>query len=420
MNLKSVVFICGILTATLFILAPAFAGGSADADDPGWPCWRGPNHDGVSAETDWDPTALDGGPKLLWSKNVGIGHSSVAIRDDVLYTMGSDEHGNYIFCMDAYTGEENWRTPVEGSELNSTPAIDGASLYCMSDRGVVYCLNRKNGKIKWQRDLVNKLQAEKIPYGFNSCPLVEGDLVILNANTYGIALDKKTGKLMWGSAPHEKCRNNQGYHATPVLYDFQDQKQLLMLGADGLTSIEPGTGERLWYYEWYNYFTAKVADPEPYDGKVFLRANYRLNSCLLLDISGSEPKLLWENQNMRNDIGTCVRVDRYLYGSDGFQGRLSLRCVDFFTGELMWEQAMHRGGTVAVAAAGDKLLVLEDDGNLRIAEATPEAYKEISSCRIPSESGVNQWWTPPVLYCGRIYCRNYSGDLVCIDVSKER
>jgi len=104
--------------------------------------------------------------------------------------------------MDADTGEENWRTPVEGSELNSTPAIDGAFLYCMSDRGVVYCLNRKNGKIKWQQDLVNKLQAEKIPYGFNSSPLVEGDLVILNANTFGIALNKRSGKLVWGSAAH--------------------------------------------------------------------------------------------------------------------------------------------------------------------------------------------------------------------------
>ena len=313
MNLKSVAFLCGILTATLFILAPAFSGGGAGNAEPSWPRWRGPKGDGVSAETGWDPTALDGGPELLWSTDVGVGHSSVAIDGDVLYTMGSDEPGNSVFCLDTDTGEENWRTPVEGFGPNSTPTIDGASLYCLGAVGDVYCLNRKNGKIRWETNLVRELGAEGIPYGFNSSPLVEGELVILNANAFGIALNKSSGKLVWGSAPHEKCRNNQGYHATPVLYDFQDQKQLLMLGADGLTSIEPGTGKRLWRYEWYNYFTAKVADPEPYDGKVFLRANYRLNSCLLLDISGSEPKLLWENQNMRNDIGTCVRVDRYLY-----------------------------------------------------------------------------------------------------------
>ena len=420
MKLKSVVFFYGILTTTLFILAPVFAGGGAGNGDPGWPRWRGPNGDGSSAETDWDPTALAGGPKLLWSTNVGAGHSSVAIEGDVLYTMGSDEQGDSIFCLDANTGGKKWRTPVEGFGPNSTPTIDGALLYCLGINGDVYCLDRKNGKIRWETNLVHELGAEKIPYAFNSSPLVEGDLVILNANTFGIALNKRSGKLVWGSAAHEKCRNSQGYHATPVLYDFQDRKQLLMLGADGLTSIEPGTGERLWYYEWYNYSTAKVADPEPYDGKVFLRANYRLNSCLLLDISGSEPKLLWKNQNLCNDIGTCVRVDRYLYGSDGFQGRLLLRCVDFFTGDLIWEQAMHLGGTVAVAAAGDKLLVLEDDGTLHIAEATPEAYTEISSCRIPSESGKNKWWTPPVLYRSRIYCRNYAGDLVCIDVSKEQ
>jgi hypothetical protein len=26
--------------------------------------------------------------------------------------------------------------------------------------------------------------------------------------------------------------------------------------------------------------------------------------------------------------------------------------------------------------------------------------------------------TPPVLCNGRLYCRNYSGDMICIDVSK--
>ena len=132
------------------------------------------------------------------------------------------------------------------------------------------------------------------------------------------------------------------------------------------------------------------------------------------------PKLLWENRSMCNDVGTCVRVDRHLYGSNGFSAMLHLRCIDFYTGEMMWEQEMHRGGTVAVATAGETLLVLEDDGNLHTVEATPEAYREISSCQLPSATGKHKWWTPPVLYRGRIYCRNYLGDLVCIDVSGER
>ena len=422
MNLKSLTVICLFLTAGVFILTPAFAGGSADKDETGWPRLRGPNGNGVSMETDWDPEALDKGPKLLWSADIGIGHSNVAIMDDRLYTMGFGKGETSALCLDSNTGEEKWRTGLETSdEVNSTPTIDGSSLYCLNLKGVLFCLNTRNGKIRWKQDLVKDLKTDNIPYGFNTSPLVVDDLLILNINTAGLALNKKTGKVVWASEAHEKLSrvNGQGYHATPVLYDYQSEKRLLLFGATGLLTLEPSTGQRLSYYEWYEPNTATCADPEPFDDKVFLRGNNILNSSLLLDISGNEPKPLWENQSMCNDVGTCVRMDRYIYGSDGFQRRLFLRCIDFFTGELMWEQEMHLGGNVAVSAAGDKLLVLEDDGNLHIAEASPEAYTEISSCQLPSTiMGNHKWWTPPVLYRNRIYCRNYTGDLVCIDMSK--
>jgi len=47
------------------------------------------------------------------------------------------------------------------------------------------------------------------------------------------------------------------------------------------------------------------------------------------------------------------------------------------------------------------------------------SYKEISSADVlDGEKKPRNFWTPPVLCNGRIYCRNYAGDLVCIDVSK--
>ena len=51
-----------------------------------WPRWRGPDGNGVSKETGWDPKALENGPKILWRTNVGYGYSNVAIEDGRLYT----------------------------------------------------------------------------------------------------------------------------------------------------------------------------------------------------------------------------------------------------------------------------------------------------------------------------------------------
>ena len=75
------------------------------ADDLGWPRWRGPNGDGISMETDWDPDSLSGSPRILWKADVGFGHSNVAIKDNRLYTMG----GNEVFCLNAETCEEIWQ-----------------------------------------------------------------------------------------------------------------------------------------------------------------------------------------------------------------------------------------------------------------------------------------------------------------------
>jgi hypothetical protein len=83
----------------------------------------------------------------------------------------------------------------------------------------------------------------------------------------------------------------------------------------------------------------------------------------------------------------------------------------------MWEKEMKMA---SVTAADGKLIILEENGTLRIAEANPQSYKEISSCDVlGGEKKLGGWfYTPPVLYKGKIYCRNYAGDLICIDVSK--
>jgi outer membrane protein assembly factor BamB len=92
------------------------------------------------------------------------------------------------------------------------------------------------------------------------------------------------------------------------------------------------------------------------------------------------------------------------------------RCIDMRTGDLMWSQSLKHS---TVMAAGGKLILLDIEGTLRIVEATPKAYREISSADILGGASVPRLFvTYPVLCGGRIYCRNYAGGLICIDMSK--
>ena len=144
------------------------------ADDFDWPQWRGPNGDGISMETNWNPEALSGGPNILWKVDIGMGYSNVAINDNRLYTMGQEG----VYCFDADTGEEIWKHSFKSiADPQSTPTTDGKYVYALDKIGILLCLKAKNGKVRWKKDLVSEYDVVKPFYGFAGSPVIEGALL---------------------------------------------------------------------------------------------------------------------------------------------------------------------------------------------------------------------------------------------------
>ncbi len=402
-----------LAAASILVLA---AGPVAAQQACDWPRWRGPNGDGISPETDWDPMALSGGPRILWKADAGMGYSSPAIVNGRAYISGYSDGKEFVMALDAATGKRLWLREWEGnSHPNSSPTIDRDSVYVVSQRGAVSCLAAKDGKRRWRKDLVKEYKMETIPNGYSGSPVVIGDLLVLNVNTAGVALDKETGALIWASSPHKERSNPNGYHATPVPYDHGGRKTVLLMSGIGLSLVDVETGRRLWFFEWFDPAIAAVADPLVSGDQVLISTFSTNPSSALLDISGDQPRVLWKNLSVNTGTSTAVRLDGYLYATEGPGSGGNLRCVEWKTGKVKWETSMRE---MQLTAAGGKLLILESGGTLRVAEANPAAYTEISSCPLPSEKG-HHWWTPPVLCGGRIFCRNFYGDLVCIDVRRE-
>ena len=402
-----------VILCTLIFVACAVCGIAADYD---WPRWRGPNGEGISMETDWNPEALKGGPKILWKVDVGTGYSNVAIKDNRLYTMGS----RTVFCLNAETGTEIWQYSFEiFAGARSTPTIDDKYIYALNTEGVIVCLKAKNGKRMWRKDLINDFNSPPSKYGFATSPVIEGDLVIITAKTSGIALNKKTGERVWEGEVHVEKLGR--YFATPVLYDYNNRRFVLIFSFTGLYSMEVDTGNKLWFHEWTKAGSPNCVDPVIFDEKVFISSSETDTRCAVLNISGDKPQVLWENKNMCNHFSTPVYNEGYLYGIDGDYSKdikkCSLRCVDAETGNIMWKKDMMGASLIA---ADKKLIILESDGTLHIAEATPSSYRELSSGDVyAGEQKHRKFWTPPVLCSGKIYCRNfYKGELICIDVSK--
>jgi outer membrane protein assembly factor BamB len=113
-------------------------------------------------------------------------------------------------------------------------------------------------------------------------------------------------------------------------------------------------------------------------------------------------------------------INGNIYGVEGgpWPQRGSLQCLDAKTGELMWEEDLN-GKPISLMAADGKIIILDEKGTLFIAEAAPAFHQELSSGNIlEGKHKYEKFWTPPVLYRGKIYCRDWSGLLICVDISK--
>ena len=193
---------CIPAAAVLLTLLVTF-GCTKTADKVGfsWPQWRGPDGNGLSKETEWDPASI-AIERIAWTADIGMGYSNIVIQDGRLYSIGRTREGPKVSCLDAVTGKLRWeRIFATSLPPQATPAVDGRPSFGLTNEGSLFAFDARTGKQRWERDLVGEYGAVKPYYGFGGSPMVDGDLLILNANTSGMALRRSTGELVWASEP---------------------------------------------------------------------------------------------------------------------------------------------------------------------------------------------------------------------------
>jgi len=370
-----------------------------------WPIYRGPSHDGISAEADWfSPGAK---PKVLWSEDIGRACSSMTVIGDIVYAMGNQADKDTVYCFHAASGKKLWEFSYaeklepkmyEGGP-NATPTVDGGRVYTISKSGKVFCLDASSGKKVWGVQLA----AKKPTWGYAGSILTVGEKLVVNAGAHGTALDKASGKVVWDSG------KGPGGYSTPVPVERDGKTVVVLFSAKEAVAVHADTGAVVWKHPWVTSWDVNAADPvivEPAK-KVFISSGYN-HGCAMLDVSGAEPKVLWSNKNMRNKHTNSVFWQGAIYGFD----ENTLACLDAADGEVKWKKSGLGKGSLMLADG--KLIILSDKGELVIAEATGAGYKELS--RGPVLKG--PCWTAPVLANGRIFARTKTGTLSCSTFGK--
>jgi outer membrane protein assembly factor BamB len=406
------------LRSVLAALAAALlTAAAATAED--WPRWRGLRRDGISRDTglikSWPAT----GPKVLWKHDLTGGYSAPVIARGRLIIQTEDQKEEIVRCLDPVSGKQLWeyRYPADYDQHptldqrfkggpRSTPAIDGDRVYAIGTAGILNCLDVKSGKPIWQADLLKMADRTCPDFGYTGSPLIEGNLVFVHpggqkGNSIA-ALDKRDGKVVWQSLD-----DRIGY-STPILIPGNGkQQQLVHFTAVGVVAVSPATGQPLWRYDWKTDFDLNVATPIFHEGKLFISSNYGHGNALLKLRDGAEPEQVYKSLVMQNHYSTSVLHQGHLYGFSNDR----LRCMDFETGAMKWDQ---RGlGRGSVLIADGQLILLGDKGDLVLADLSPEAYTERARWK-PLEG---QTWTAPVLANGILYLRNET-TLLAVDMKK--
>jgi outer membrane protein assembly factor BamB len=385
---------------------------TAAAED--WPCWRGPQRNGISQEKGWLDQWPKDGPPVAWKGAVGVGFSSVAVSQGRLYTMGHKEGKDTVSCLDAVSGKPVWSHSYEAAlgDLNfeggpaATPTVHDGAVYTLSRWGDLFCFDAVKGQVRWSRNLAKEDNARAPTWGFSGSPLVHDKLLLLNVGKTGMALEKDTGKLVWTSADEEA-----GY-STPIPFQRGKEWFALVSSGAGFSAVNVATGKALWEYRWLTRYGVNSADPILTGDQVFISSGYN-KGCALLKMGDGEPKEVWKNKSMRNQFNSSVLLDGFLYGIDGdTTTTTAFRCVDLKTGEVRWSK--DGIGSGSVTAADGKLIVLSDEGELLVGPASSKGFTPTARAKVLD----GKCWTVPVLANGRIYCRNAAGDLVCLDVRK--
>jgi outer membrane protein assembly factor BamB len=346
---------------------------------------------------------------------VGTGFSSLAVAEGRLFTLGNAEDTQTLWCLDADTGAVRWSysypEPLDPNLFEggptSTPAVAGDAVYTFSRRGLVLCCDAATGQVRWQVDLPTTCGVSIPTWGFASSPVVVEDRVLLGAGRHGVALDRRTGKVLWQSDNEEDAA-----YATPVLAEWGGIPTALILSAKSLHAVEVRTGALRWEHRWVTRYGVNAADPLVQGDSVWLSSGYAKGAALLRVAEGGNAAVeLFRTRELRNQMAPGVLIDGHVYAVDGDAGdECALKCLELTSGQVRWSQ--EGLGMATLIAVGTRLVVLSESGELLLAPATPEGFAPTARATVLT----GKCWTPPAFAQGRLYCRNAAGEVVCLDL----
>jgi len=387
-----------------------------------WLQWGGPsrnfNTNSKGLASSWPAT----GPKRLWSRPLGGGHSAILASGNMLYTMYSQGAQEIVIALAADTGKTIWEykydaPPQAGMDYeygvgpHSTPLLVEDLLYTVGATGKLFALDKKTGKVAWTHDLWTEYAGTRMGRGYSCSPIAYKNTVILTLGGPGqtlVAFNQKDGTVAW------KNQTLDMSPSSPIIVNVDGQEQMIVFLGKVVAGIDPNNGNLLWSHPHVTEWGLNISTPVwGNDNLLFISSAYSGGS-RVLKLTQKDGKTtaeeLWFHRRMRLHHGTAIRIGDYVYGSSGDFGPAFLAAVNVKTGEIAYQDRSFPKSNLLLAEG--KLIILDEDGNLALATASPTELKVISKASVMK----NLAWTVPTLVGTKLYLRDRQ-TIVALDLS---
>ena len=360
-----------VVIVILFVRVSIAAADSTEMLD-NWPAWRGPLVNGVAPNADppvrwstsenirWklDLPGQSNATPIIWGDRVFVNTAAESERTvDQLSAQKAEPPGGYrttrpknyyqfrVYCINRKTGKILWQrmavesVPHEGHHKNNTyasgsPATDGKRLYVTFGSHGLFCYDL-DGKPIWQRDLGDMIT--RFGWGEGASPAVYGDILAVNWDHEGSSavyvLDAATGETRW-----RQNRDEETTWGTPLIVKHRGSEQLILNATRRVTSYDLASGKVLW--ECGGQTAVPISTPVTLDDMVICMTGYRASAAYAIpldstgDITGTD-SIRWSYNRNTPYVPSPLLYGQRLYFTKVNQAVLS--CLEAKTGKPLME-----------------------------------------------------------------------------------
>ncbi len=370
-----------------------------------WPGWRGTNRD---ARVAWLPDVLPASPDFEWTTELaGEGLGGIAVAEGYVVAGSRDaiDRNDVFQCFRMEDGELVWQHAYPalgkldyGNAPRATPLIHDGLVYTLGAFGNLCCLEIETGIMLWQLNISKEFAAPKMIWGHSGSPLlIEGKLILQPGGKQAsiVALDAETGDAIWTSPGIEPSYSSLLFKSTG------DVSQVIGYDARSLGGWNVETGQRLW----------TLVPPEQGDFNVPTVVSYEEQLLVTSENNGTRlyhfnsdgtlhPEPDATNVDLKPDSHTPVISNGRVFGIwnelFGLDPQQKLKTIATISDDAF-------SGYGCLIASDNRLLALNDDGELLLLATDQDPARIISRLRLQKER--KQVLSHPALAGTSLYVR---------------